>query len=59
MSDEKKIPILKFIVFIIDWHKTRSISEVFEEEQVRFHFISKGRGTASSEILDVLGIGAG
>ncbi|GHV03758.1 hypothetical protein FACS189485_07690 [Spirochaetia bacterium] len=58
MSDEKKIPILKLIVFIIDWHKTQIISQVFEEEQVRFHFISKGRGTASSEILDVLGIGA-
>ncbi|GHV62782.1 hypothetical protein AGMMS49587_10660 [Spirochaetia bacterium] len=58
MSDEKKIPILKLIVFIIDWHKTPIISQVFEEEQVRFHFISKGRGTANSEILDVLGIGS-
>jgi hypothetical protein len=58
MSDEKQPCILKFIVFIIDWNKTKIISQVFEEEQVRFHFISKGRGTASSEILDLLGIGA-
>ncbi|GHV91173.1 nitrogen regulatory protein P-II [Spirochaetia bacterium] len=58
MNDEKKIPILKFIVFIIDWNKTKIISQVFEEEHVRFHFITRGRGTASSEILDLLGIGA-
>jgi nitrogen regulatory protein PII len=32
---------------------------VFLEEKVRLYFLSKGRGTASSEILDLLGIGAG
>jgi hypothetical protein len=49
---------LKALIFIIDWSKTKIISTVFEQENVRFHFISKGRGTASSEILDLLGIGS-
>jgi hypothetical protein len=49
---------LKLIIFIIDWNKVHLLSQVFDEEQVRFHFISKGQGTASSEILDLLGIGA-
>jgi nitrogen regulatory protein PII len=52
------LPMLKLLFFIIDWSKTRIISEIFAEEKVRLLFISKGRGTASSEILDLLGIGA-
>jgi nitrogen regulatory protein PII len=52
------LPVIKLLFFIIDWKKTKVISSVFEEEKVRFHFISKGKGTASSEILDLLGIGA-
>jgi hypothetical protein len=59
MDEAEKIPLLKLLVFIIDWTKTKAISSIFDEEHVRFHFISKGRGTASSEILDVLGIGSG
>jgi hypothetical protein len=51
-------PVLKFVIFIIDWKASRYITEIFEEQNVRFHFICKGRGTASSEILDLLGIGA-
>ena len=51
-------PSLKLIFFIVDWNRAAVISEVFEEEKVRFHFVSKGRGTASSDILDLLGIGA-
>jgi hypothetical protein len=57
-ENDAKIPILKFLIFIIDWGKNKIISEVFEELQVRFHFICKGKGTASSEILDLLGIGS-
>jgi len=51
-------PKLKLIFFIIDWNQLKVISGVFEKHNVGFHFISKGRGTASSEILDLLGIGA-
>jgi hypothetical protein len=50
--------VLNFIIFILDWSKTKAITEILEESHVRFHFICKGRGTASSEILDLLGIGS-
>jgi nitrogen regulatory protein PII len=59
MNEDAKIPVLKLLVFIIDWTKTKTISSIFDEENVRFHFICKGRGTANSEILDLLGIGSG
>jgi len=49
---------LTLLFFIIDWDRANIISSVFEEEKVRFHFISRGRGTAKSETLDLLGIGA-
>jgi nitrogen regulatory protein PII len=54
----KAPPRLKLVFFIIDWGKIHLLTEVFEDEHVRFHFISKGRGTARSDVLDVLGIGA-
>jgi nitrogen regulatory protein PII len=53
------LPELKLIFFVVDWHQAQIVSSVFEEEDVRFHFICKGRGTASSEVLDLLGIGVG
>lgn len=56
---KKEIPRLKMIFFIVDWQQAHVITDVCEEEHVRFHFICKGRGTASSEVLDILGIGAG
>ncbi|MDR2029106.1 MAG: hypothetical protein LBP93_06170 [Treponema sp.] len=57
-TGEAKTPLLKCLVFIIDWTKTDVIADIFEQENVRFHFICKGKGTASSEILDLLGIGS-
>jgi hypothetical protein len=57
-GETKAIPSLRLIFFIVDWSKANLISAVFDEEKVRFHFISKGKGTASSDILDLLGIGA-
>jgi hypothetical protein len=53
-----RTPRLKLVFFIIDWSKIDLLNQVFAEEQVRFHFISKGQGTASSDVLDLLGIGA-
>jgi nitrogen regulatory protein PII len=50
-------PSLKVVFFIVDWNRANIISDVCVEEKVRFHFTSKGRGTANSEILDILGIG--
>ncbi|MDR2103650.1 MAG: P-II family nitrogen regulator [Treponema sp.] len=58
IKNQPALPVIKLLIFIIDWNKTKMVSSVFENEHVRFHFISKGRGTASSEILDVLGIGS-
>jgi nitrogen regulatory protein PII len=52
-------PELTLLFCIVDLHKARDISEIFAEEKVRFHFICGGRGTAKSEVLDLLGIGAG
>jgi nitrogen regulatory protein PII len=49
---------LKLVFFIVDWNQANVISSVFLEEKVRFHYIAKARGTASSDILDILGIGA-
>jgi len=57
-QQEKEIPRLKMIFFIVDWQQSHVITDVCEEEHVRFHFICKGKGTASSEVLDLLGIGA-
>lgn len=54
----KSAPRLKMVFFIVDWNKAQDISKVFEEENVRFHFITKGMGTAGSELLDLLGLGA-
>ena len=54
----KNLPRLKMVFFIVDWNKAPVITKAFEEEKVRFHFIFKGKGTASSEVLDIIGIGA-
>ncbi|MDR1618513.1 MAG: hypothetical protein LBS06_05625 [Treponema sp.] len=58
VGTRQNMPVVKLLFFVIDWSRIRVVSSVFEEEKVRFYFISKGRGTASSEILDLLGIGA-
>ncbi|MDR0557727.1 MAG: hypothetical protein LBG43_07680 [Treponema sp.] len=47
----------KLLFLIIDWDKIRAISEVFEKDYSNFVFMSKARGTATSEILDILGVG--
>ncbi|MCL2478186.1 MAG: hypothetical protein FWF22_01700 [Treponema sp.] len=56
--EKKPIPRLKLVLFIVDWNNSNKITEIFAEEKVRFHFIFRGRGTANSEILDLLGIGS-
>jgi nitrogen regulatory protein PII len=49
---------LKFCVVIVNWDKIQLISKLLQEKEVLFHFISKGTGTATSNILDILGVGA-
>lgn len=58
MSNTTGSPAIKLLFFIIDWSKSKVVSKVFEQENVQFYFFSKGKGTANSEILDLLGIGA-
>jgi len=55
---KKNMPHFKMVIFIVDWNKSNIIKTVCEEEHVLYYFISKGVGTASSDMLDVLGIGA-
>ena len=51
-------PQFKLVLFILDWKRVHVLSDVITKEDVRFHAISMGRGTARSETLDLLGIGA-
>ena len=45
-------------LLIVDWAKVHSVSDVFANENCLLSFVSKGEGTASSDIIDLLGIGA-
>jgi len=58
MADTGGAPVLEFVVFVVDWRKLKSIGALFDEAYTRFHFVAKGQGTASSEVLDMLGIGS-
>jgi nitrogen regulatory protein PII len=49
---------IKAMFIIVDWDKVQVISEVFAQANCALCFVHKGLGTANSEILDVLGIGA-
>jgi hypothetical protein len=49
---------LKALLLIVDWGKVQTVSELFAEEHCLLSFVSKGSGTASSEIINLLGIGA-
>ncbi|GHU15177.1 nitrogen regulatory protein P-II [Spirochaetia bacterium] len=49
---------LKALFLIADWDKLQAISEVFAKEDCLLSFVSKGSGTASSDIINLLGVGA-
>ncbi|GMO48443.1 MAG: P-II family nitrogen regulator [Termitinemataceae bacterium] len=49
---------LKAMFVIADWAKIHAISDVFAKEECLISFVSKGDGTASSEITDLLGLGS-
>ncbi len=57
-ENQKISPRLKLLALIIDWDKNQAVSDAFEKEQVGFVCLSKARGTATSEILDILGVGS-
>ena len=47
------MPVLSLVTFILDWPKAQGTSKILDDSHVRFHFICKGRGTASSEVLNL------
>jgi hypothetical protein len=51
-------PVVSLVVFIIDWSRHKQITAAFEKADARLQYSAKGKGTASKEILDLLGIGA-
>jgi len=57
MSDYLKKAMIKLVVTIVDRGKGDKVTQLFNEDNIHFHFICYGEGTATSEILDVLGIG--
>ena len=69
LTSEEQIPVVetslstepepKLLFFIVDWYQAQIASDILVAEHVRFHFLSKGMGTANSEILDLLGLGTG
>ncbi|MDR2601330.1 MAG: hypothetical protein LBC53_02605 [Spirochaetaceae bacterium] len=50
--------VLKLVIFIVDWSKIKKLNAAFQKENERFRYVCKGLGTASSEVLDLLGIGS-
>lgn len=48
---------IKLIVTIVGHGQSRAAIRFYEKNHVGFHYRSLGRGTASSELLDVLGFG--
>ncbi|MDR0639610.1 MAG: hypothetical protein LBG27_12045 [Spirochaetaceae bacterium] len=51
-------PVVALVVFIVDWSRQKRVTAAFEKAGVQIQYTAKGKGTASKEILDLLGIGA-
>jgi nitrogen regulatory protein PII len=45
-------------VFIVDWSRQKLVTTAFEKAGVQIQYTAKGKGTASKEILNLLGIGS-
>ena len=48
---------IKLMITIVDRGKRDKVIKIYNEEHIDFHFLCFGLGTASSELLDYLGIG--
>jgi len=57
MIKSMSIPICKLMITIVDRGKAEKVAQICNEHHIHFHFVSLGHGTASSDILDYLGIG--
>lgn len=58
MSEPLKHPSIRLLITIVDRGRLQKIGELYEKENVHLHYIGLGYGTASSEVLDVLGLGS-
>jgi nitrogen regulatory protein PII len=45
------------MITIVDRGKADKVTHILNEQNIHYHFVSLGHGTASSDILDYLGIG--
>lgn len=49
---------MKLMVSIVERGQGKVLTNIYEKRHLNCHFLSVGRGTASSELLDVLGFGS-
>lgn len=54
---EKRSDSMKLVITIAERGKANSVMRLYTEEQVFLHFQCPGKGTATSEIMDILGLG--
>ena len=52
----QKVPVLKALVVIIDSNKAKILAELLRNRKIPFNYQVRAMGTASNEVLDVLGI---
>lgn len=58
VNEPLKRPLIRLLVTIVNRGRLQKISELYENEHVHLHYICLGHGTATSEILDMLGLGS-
>jgi len=58
MTLEKKQDGMKLMISIVERGQGKMLTKVYEKYHLSCHFLSVGRETASSELLDVLGFGS-
>lgn len=54
---ERTQEIVKAVISIVEHGQAKAVIRYYEKNQVQFHYQIRGWGTASSELLDVLGFG--
>jgi nitrogen regulatory protein PII len=57
-SKQAGAPVVSLVVFIVDWSRHKLMASAFQKAGARIQYMAKGKGTASKEILSLLGIGA-
>lgn len=55
---DKKQQGMKLLISIVERGQGKILTKIYEKHNLTCHFQSLGRGTASSELLDVLGFGS-